>query len=760
MCNQDPQYNYTPDFTPNPDGPVPLPGQPGLPGIPGFPFPERPVPLPPDFWRCFRLGPVSGRYEATSWLSFGTELVLRVDIDPRSSVSPVMNRVSGDTYRLSRIGSNLPGRFAFWRHTYLESWIVETPAITWRRCSVEITGAVTFWKGVHPATTVRVIIKWGRFTGAGPAEVTFFEGGVQKSAYTCQFKSRNFRDVQLEIDVCNSVNTVPLVPTYDTHAHNNRPADTPQRTLTIENSYAEAGIGLTIEPAHTVIDDSAVGFTSWSSAELHDAMETHFSQFPSGWPKWKMWGVLAGRHDTIGVGGIMFDAAAGATGGAGEPPHRQGFAVFRNHSWFTQLPAGAPANQAEAQALRHYLYTYVHEAGHAFNFLHSWDKSRPSSLSWMNYDWKYDDLNGANQFWANFRFRFDDEELIHIRHGDRNAVIMGGDNWGSGGHLEGEPASFPQEEGEPLPLEFLARTSSYFEWLEPVIVELRLRNRMPGIALEVDARLQPEQDNVVIQIRKPNGEVVEYRPLMHLLETPDVRQLEAADGQVPGQDRYSEAVDLTFGADGFYFDEPGEYAVRALYRGLGALLLPSNAVRLRIGMPMSKEDNRLAGDFFTRQVGTALYLGGSRSPHLEKGMDVLRSVASENSGSLLGAHAAMAVAAAEARAFFRLDGDKVKRSHQADPRGALKISEAALKVFEKDRSPRLSIPYRKLAERRAAAHRALGDTERASSELEALSTALKARGVNQSVLEEIGATAPEAGTTKPKKTASRGKGRS
>ena len=32
--------------------------------------------------------------------------------------------------------------------------------------------------------------------------------------------------------------------------------------------------------------------------------------------------------------------------------------------------------------------------------------------------------------------RFDDEELVHIRHGDRSAVIMGGDDWGSGGHLE------------------------------------------------------------------------------------------------------------------------------------------------------------------------------------------------------------------------------------------------------------------------------------------------------------------------------------
>jgi hypothetical protein len=120
----------------------------------------------------------------------------------------------------------------------------------------------------------------------------------------------------------------------------------------------------------------------------------------------------------------MFDAAA--FGGAGKAPERQGFAVFRKHQWFTNLPAGAPSNQDEAEAARKFLYTWGHEAGHAFNFLHSWNKNRPDSLSWMNYDWRYDNRNGDDSYWSNFRFRFDDEELIHLRHGDRSSVIMGG----------------------------------------------------------------------------------------------------------------------------------------------------------------------------------------------------------------------------------------------------------------------------------------------------------------------------------------------
>jgi hypothetical protein len=131
-------------------------------------------------------------------------------------------------------------------------------------------------------------------------------------------------------------------------------------------------------------------------------METHFSKFNGTWPNWEMWGLLAGTYDTPSVGGIMFDAAA-AFGTVAGPYDRQGFAVFRNH-------------------------------GHAFNFLHSWDKNRPDALSWMNYDWKYDGRHGSDTFWKSFRMRFDDEELLHLRHGDRPAVMMGGDPWATGGH--------------------------------------------------------------------------------------------------------------------------------------------------------------------------------------------------------------------------------------------------------------------------------------------------------------------------------------
>jgi hypothetical protein len=296
-------------------------------------------PIPPNWWRCLRRQPVSGRYEGGSVapgpIQFITRLLdLRVDIDPAHANSPVMNRVSGDVYRMMpRVWPLPPAR------VYQHSWIMEAPTVTWGLCRVEITGSVRWWN-VPFLGTGKITIVWD-LGSIGPATVVLTDAGGTSSTYTCHRQSAFFRSLAMEIDVCASVNQPPLVPSYATDAHATRPSGLPVRTLTIEESYREAGVDVTIDPAHTVIDDSAAGFTSWSPAELHDAMETNFSKFSGPWPSWQMWGVMAGRFDNPGVGGIMYDAAA-QFGGAGEAPERQGFAVFRGHQWFNNLPAGAP----------------------------------------------------------------------------------------------------------------------------------------------------------------------------------------------------------------------------------------------------------------------------------------------------------------------------------------------------------------------------------------------------------------------------------
>lgn len=689
-----------------------------------FPVDER-LTVWPDWWKCLRFGPVSGRYNGamTAPDAGKFELDLRVDIDLRHANSPIMNRVSGDFWQVYSF--NWWGRTYKWR-VYRESWVVDNPKVAWSRCSVKITGKVRYYKGRHFPESLKVVIPWSGFK-LGPANVQFETslGGIR--GFSCDKKSSSFREVNLEVDVCNSVNSAPVIPTYDTDSHPTRPTDLPQRSLTIEEAYAEAGIDVAIRPERTIIDDSAAKYTTWSDAELHDAMEDHFSQYSGSWPKWELWGVLAGSHDSPGMAGIMFDYGT-AYGGPGRAPERQGFAVFRNHSWYDDLPASAPANDAEAWALRQFLYTWVHEAGHAFNYVHSWNKSRPNALSWMNYP-QY-----VANFWDNFRFRFDDEELIHLRHGDRSEIIMGGDPWATGSHLESPSAAMVELEGDS-PIELLIRSKSYFDFLEPVTMEFRLRNKSE-LPLSVDTLFHPDFGRMTVYIRRPDGRTLEYAPIACKLASPELRELKPAAEAANGADRYSQNVALSFGQYGFYFDEPGQYQVRAMYHGNGDVLIPSNIHSIRIGRPFDREEDRMAQDYFRFDTGMTLYLDGSNSQFLKKGMETLETIADRLKQNASGAQLALVLARNSSRPFYQMEKGKRSKVRDADPDAALALTQQVLDQQQRDSSTLTNIDYHECRRIRAASMASKGDTDGASDEMKVLEQDLK-HIVKKSVLAEI-----------------------
>jgi hypothetical protein len=693
----------------------------------------------PNEFSCPRSTGISGRYSGSSISATSlrsTRLELRLDVDSRYSPdSPVLNKVSGDHFtRTFRPFPPGPGA-----EVYSHSWIVDSPTVTWAGCSATITGDVRFYSGTRPATTVAIVVDWRAGTTTATAT---FSGGVAETYPGMVFTSDAFRSLELEMDYCASAHVDPLAPSYGTHQHDTRPPDIPDRTLTIAAAYREAGVAVTDSGGTSVVDDSAPGFATWNVAELHDAMETAFSRYGSTWPNWRMWGMQVGRFDSVTLGGIMFDAPA-ANQGAGERPDRQGFAVARGHSWFADLVA-APSTQAEFEAMRKYLYTWVHEAGHAWNLLHSWDKGRPSALSWMNYDWRYDAIHGTDSFWGSFRMRFDDDELIHIRHGDRRAVIMGGDDWGSGGHLEAPPAA-AVEAGPDQPLELLVRCKPYFALMEPVAVELRLRNTTQ-VPIPIDARLDPRHGATMIVVSRPDGTWRDYTSVMCLLGDPQPVTLApaSADGSTKGPDRYSEEVPLTFGSTGFVFDLPGTYRIKAIYDD-GRLTAVSDVASIRVGVPLSRDEDRLAADWFTNAVGLTVALGGSMSPHLSQARDTLQDATDRFTKTELGAAAAQVLAAGLGDDFFRREDDKVVKSHEGDPEAALALTEPALKAHKAEGDKTTNLAYRSLVEQRAELHVAAGRPAEARKELGSLATALARRGANPNVVAEVKAEATAVG---------------
>lgn len=220
--------------------------------------------------------------------------------------------------------------------------------------------------------------------------------------------SRYFRTIDYEQDW--ETNVIPFV-SYNTGS---LPSGGVSRTLSILTSYGEAGIEFRESSAAYQITNP--GFGPWSDSELHHTMTNHFSLYGDDSQR-KVWLFAAIEHE-LGpdLYGIMFDQIG---------RQRQGCATFH---------VGIGEATAEQQRLQ--LYTYVHELGHCFNLLHSWQKSlanpptvnRPDAMSWRF-------PGGPRAFWSSFGFTFDGPELRHLRHGFRNNVIMGGNDFSIGSAL-------------------------------------------------------------------------------------------------------------------------------------------------------------------------------------------------------------------------------------------------------------------------------------------------------------------------------------
>jgi hypothetical protein len=247
-------------------------------------------------------------------------------------------------------------------------------------------------------------------------------------------------------------------------------------------------------------------------------------------------------------------------------------------------------------------------------------------------------------------------------------------------------------------------------------------------------------------VSRPDGTWIDYTSVMCMLGDAQTLTLAPApaDGAPEGPDRYSEQVPLTFGSSGFVFDLPGVYRIKAVYHD-GRMTAVSKVATLRVGVPLTQEQDRLAADWFTSAVGLTVALGGSMSPHLDPGLDTLREAAGRFADNDLGMSAAQVLAAGIGDDFYRRQGDEVVRSHEADPQAALALTEAALQAHKAEGDKTTNLAYRTLVEQRAGLHTAAGRPGQARKELSSLATALSRRGANPNVVADIKAEADSLG---------------
>jgi hypothetical protein len=650
---------------------------------------------------------VHGRYRS---VAIGWQLDLRVDVD---GLRP-MNRVSGDFFSTSGATT-----------TYFGSFVVDAPTITTTGGQVRIEGLGTYtWAAGAPF--VRVTIPRVPFPLQNrPATVQFITPpSTPGASYVCAFSSPYFRTVQWEEDSVAGV--VPFI-SYDTGSLP-QPPGSMARVLTVPKAYAEAGIELQVAGAPDVVPIGEAGAgaaPTWNDSELHAAMVNHFSLF-ANLPQWRVWLLVATSYDGAGTRGIMFDYS--------DAFQRQGCAVFYD------AIKGTDAASQRAQ-----LRTYVHELGHTFNLLHSWQKNLatpPQPLgdngglgdkSWMNYTWKYQPTppapGGDAAYWAAFPFQFTENELVHLRHGFYKDTIMGANPFGTGA-ADVDPELFDEPVVDNSGLRLELRSKDAFEYGEPVVIELKLgatdlRGR------DTHGYLHPQDDFVNIAIRQPSGRTVLYRPLMR--RCVDESRTVHLD---PGQPAIYDSAYVGFGRDGSYFDQPGQYALRAQYIAADGSRLTSPVLRVRVRAPASREDERVGELLLGEEQGQILALLGSDSEALRRGNEALDTVIEEHGEHPLAVYARLAKGINAGRDFKHLSAEKKLRIRDAQPAESIKHL-SAVEVASANNQGVDNITLNMAMRRLAHAEARAGHPDKAAKVMDRMVGIFSDKQLNPQVLQKV-----------------------
>jgi hypothetical protein len=640
---------------------------------------------------------VSGMYKGANG---EFKLELRVDVDGKRPT----RRISGDLYRVAGATT-----------TYFGSFIVNSPTLTVTSSKVTIKGSGNFsFTNFFPIVTV-TIRRVPPFAAAGPAMVSFSDAvGGQGTNYQCAFVSQFFRSVQYEQDI--EQGTVAFEK-YDTSS---LPSAGPSRVLSVVAAYAEAGIEVQVAGVSNIVTGGSGQDAKWSDSELHASMIQQFSLWRND-PQWKVWLMVARDHERQDLRGIMFDYQGGK--------QRQGCAVFYDR-------IKGDGHSAQRAALR----TYVHELGHCFNLLHSWEKSfaippqpnRIDALSWMNYVQNFP--GGANAYWAAFPFQFDDPELVHLRHAFRDNVIMGGNNFGMGAaDFDTQPFNDQVVDNSGLKLELRLEEGKNFIQGEPVVVEIKLSTTdLRG--RRVHNRLHPNFGFVQLAIQLPSSNVVAFRPLVEQCLETETTILDADNPAI-----YASAY-IGYGKGGFYFDQSGLYQLRAIYHSLDGSEVVSNVLTLRVRNPLDRTEEAIADAYSGHDQGTLFYLLGSDSKYLESGNKALDNVIDRYSDHPLSVYAKLVQGINAGRAFKTVTEDKKLVQRKPNTGEAIKSLTEVVEVSTKADGEgvdniTLNMAYRKLAR----AQKREGDLEIAEQTLNDLDSyfrdqlRLKSSVVNQIV---------------------------
>jgi hypothetical protein len=625
---------------------------------------------------------------------------VRFDVDGRYPQMTVSGTISG--FLVARI-----------------HWIAELTKIGANRWQ----GAIWYKDGAvvsFPYTDVEVTALGSPFPAGRRLKIKFTGGGATKRTVVYKFRSTYFRTVNLEFDFQQG----EIADTeINACAHPNRPASLACETLTIPKVIRRAGCQVTANAGSQV---PAPPGATWSDMEMHDAMQIHWSRFANK-AQWAMWVFYASLHEIgTNLGGIMFDDIG--------PNHRQGTALFVD-SFIAQPPPGDANPAAWIDRMR--FWTAIHEMGHSFNLAHSWQKSlgAPFGTPWvpladelearsfMNYPFNV--VGGQAAFFADFEYRFSDQELLFIRHAPERFVQMGNAAWFD--HHGFEEAAVPAEPTLQLELR-VNRERARYEFMEPVWLELKLKNIGDQPRL-VDADVL-DADSLTVILKKLGKEARQLIPFRQKCTRPVTKAL------MPGDSIYGTVL-ASAGLNGWDVAEPGTYTIQAAAH-VGDEDVVSAPLDLKIAPPNSRDEEYVAGDLFDQGPARVLTLGGSGGgiPFLERANDVLQEIVERFPERRISLHARVALGnprTIDYKTVLPTDDlqDVEVVISKADPDEATDLIEPVLVDEAQTALETLGhIRYRTIAERTAKRLEAAGADAAAAKTLDSAIDALAARKVD------------------------------
>ncbi len=435
----------------------------------------------------------------------------------------------------------------------------------------------------------------------GVVEVTFtlddpldtLDAGFRLTMHTVQ-ESTTLREMTLEI-ACEAELNPPIV----------------QLAIgALEIADVLEAHGIDLHPMLIEERISAPAGGTWGGSDIFTQLNDQLgraAQTPLSGAAWKLHLMLLSRTDREGLIGVMFDFAD-------EFP-RQGAAVFLGE---------VARRYDQSEFARRVLTAAVHELGHSMNLTHRFlpEVGQTNSLSFMNYDWMFEG-GAVSEFWKRFRYRFDRDELDFLLHGPRSQVIPGGDPFGSARYwITGDR---PPPTAPPVPDLRLQLTppeaGTTYGYGQPIYLQVSLRNVgrqrycVPRHILDAKAGM------LSVLIQRPTGPTgpggaggsgESFAPFMRrCFDVADPERIALSPGEA-----LHDNLNLTFGASGFPFAEPGDYVVTpevTLYNATGDT--PIGVVR-GASLPItvsagSAAERRDADVMFQADAGMALALGGA-----------------------------------------------------------------------------------------------------------------------------------------------------